>query len=58
MTEIEWILYELSGGDLTKKVFMKKLPVKEIYNYCYLKRLNELNLMLTGISRLEEMKSE
>lgn len=52
------MIYELSKGDLSKAAVMKKLHVKEIYSYCYLNRLNELNLLLIVISRLEEIQSE
>jgi hypothetical protein len=52
------MIYELSRGDPSKAAFLRKLKVKEIYSYCYLNRLNELNMLLIVISRLEEIKSE
>lgn len=58
LTGIERMVYELSKGDLSKAVVLRKLPLKQIYSYCYLNRLNELNLLLTIISRLEETRSE
>jgi hypothetical protein len=55
---IERMIYELSKGDLSKEVVLRKLPVKKVYSYYYLNRLNELNRLLAIISRLEETKSE
>jgi len=57
LTGIEGMLYELSDGDLTKTIKLRKLPVKEIYIYAYLKRINILNMLLEKTARLEELKN-
>lgn len=57
MSGAESIAYELSGGDLVKAGFIKKKKMKEIYNYLYLKRNNELNRLQYVISNYERMTS-
>jgi len=58
ITGIEYMLYEMSGGDLSKASLLKKLPMKDLLRFCYLKRLNQLNELLEASAKYEESKNE
>jgi hypothetical protein len=43
MNETELMIYELSGGDISKFAEIKRLPLKTVYGFLYQNRVTQLN---------------
>ncbi|HEX2982963.1 MAG TPA: hypothetical protein VHO28_05405 [Ignavibacteriales bacterium] len=53
----EWtgFLFYLSSGDASKYESLKRMPLRLLYEFYYLKKVSELNELLQHLERLREL---
>ena len=56
MPELDYLLYKLSDGDLSKAAVIENMEIERCYDWLYLQKIRELNEMRERIEEWEKIR--
>ena len=56
MPELDYLLYKLSDGDLSKAEVIENMEMERCYDWLYLQKIRELNEMRERIEEWEKIR--
>jgi hypothetical protein len=56
MTDVDYMLFKLSDGELSKAALIENMEIERCYDWLYLQKVRELNEMRERIEELEKIR--